>query len=134
MPFGFSMEDIINQIAQQSIKAPQSTSSLSKAQLPAAEIDPSAAGSSNSNGSATDVLSQLEELFKPKGLEKFDPQGIGLKLLSSSLKGLAGTFGDDRQYIEPPAKRLELSDAAQVRRGPRFNLSSFLSSIGSSRL
>ena len=78
--------------------------------------------------------SSIDDLFKPKGLEKYDPQGYGLSMAGSALKGLAESLISADQSVDRTPRRLEISDAAQVRRGSRFDLGRFLSSLSNGGL
>lgn len=58
------------------------------------------------------------------GLQKYDPQGIGMSLLGNALSGMAKLMlGGDDQYVDRTPRRLEISDRP---RREKFGISDML--------
>lgn len=87
---------------------------------PLTPTDGAAAGDAAAPSATGAAASTLESILQPKGLEKFDPQGIGLKLAGGALKGVAKTILANQRRGFQPERRLRLSP--ETRRGPRFSI------------
>lgn len=69
----------------------------------------------------------LEDILKPKGLAKYDPQGIGLKLAGGALKGVAQTIIQNQNQRPGPPRELNLSQPTS--QGPQFRNAAILNQL-----